>query len=174
MGTRVSVLSLQYDTTNWVAASVHNNGGNLTWSLYTSKSGAIVNNLGTHNPVTGTRYCVEIRRDTVTGAQYLWINDVLEASSTTVMSSDTVQVLLGTIYQDGAGINEIFADCLVVSTEKIGMEVADQPTVYEELKTVVQEAKPNIPSRSAGVPNNYGARVRTVSHRTPISPWTAK
>ena len=55
---------------------------------------------GTHAPVTGQWYCIEILRDVTNDNQTLWVNGVIEVTSANAIATNAVRASAGIIYQN--------------------------------------------------------------------------
>lgn len=128
---------LVLDNGNWqygVYAAVYNNGGTLRWQLrsFDAVTGT-VNTLGTHTPVTGVWYCVEIKRDVTNDLQELFIDNVSEASGTAVIINNSSRVIAGVQYQPQNDTNELYLDCVVAADAYIGPESSYSPSTRSSL-----------------------------------------
>ena len=95
---------------------VTNQSGVLKWEIQVYEATLSIGTAyGTHAPVAGQWYCVELERDVTNGLQKLWVNGTLEASLTKTITTNVSQVLIGTFYDNTAGTNELFFDDVSVS-----------------------------------------------------------
>ena len=100
---------------------VTNQSGVYKWQIQVYEAGVSIGSAyGTHAPVAGQYYCVELERDVTNGFQKLWINGTLEASLSKTITTNANQVLIGTYYDSTAGTNELFYDDVAVSDSYIG------------------------------------------------------
>ena len=122
-GNRLELGGLNNGTYQYnVEAIVYKSGGTLLWGIRSNETGSGQNTLGTHTPITGQWYCVEILRDVTNDLQRLYIDGILEASATRVITTNTTRALVGYFYQEGADANSTALDCVVVADAYIGTE----------------------------------------------------
>lgn len=107
-----------------VKAAVYNNAGTLVWYLVTQEAAVYQGFLGTHTPVTGQWYCVEVLRDVTNDLETLYIDGVAEVQATRAITTNTTRALVGYFYQQGANSNSVAVDCVVVADIYVGPETA--------------------------------------------------
>ena len=114
---RIHLLDLVGTTT--VSVQLRNNPA--VWAIRAGAS----NYLGTHTPVTGQWYCIELKRDSTNGLTQLWVDGVVEVAETSVtITGNCTQVNAGICASSVSAVNELYVDCVVVSDAYIGPEVS--------------------------------------------------
>ena len=131
-GDKIQLIEIRRSDRFWeyaIQGCIKHTGGSVKFVLTCWEAGVLSTVASDLEAVTGTWYCVEIKRDITNDLQELWVDGVSEATNNQVQSENNGSILVGLTWKTYGGTDTLYCDCFSVDSAYIGPEAAGGPTV---------------------------------------------